>query len=123
MLAVSDTGGPVAMTAIERLKLNGLSQEYIQEVMGPQVKRQTGQDIEDLSDLALSMALDREDQGLQVFGIGGWLGTVLDELAVRSKAELKFNTKVSGLREMVDEGIEGWILQYADIERESDREL
>jgi hypothetical protein len=117
MLAATENGNPVARTAVERLKLNGLSQEYVREVLGPQVKRHTGQDIEELSDLALSMALDREDQGSQISDVDGSLTTVLSTFGDLSRAGLKFSTKVSALRrEMVTEGNESWILEYSDTE-------
>ena len=120
MLAASENGNPVARTAVERLKLNGLSQEYIREVLGPQVKKHTGQDIEELSDLALSMALDREDQGSQMSEVDGSLTTLLSAFGDLSGAGLKFNTKVSALRrEMVTEGKESWILEYSDTENRS----
>jgi prenylcysteine oxidase / farnesylcysteine lyase len=120
MLAATENGGPVATSAVERLKLNGLSQEYTREVLGPQVKRHTCQDVEELSDLALSMALDREDQGSQNSEVDGSLATVLSKFGDLSKAELKFSTKVSGLRrEMVIEGRESWILEYSGAETKS----
>lgn len=115
MVAISKNVGPVTKSALDRLKLNGLSQEYIRDVLGPQVRRHTGQDVDELSDLALSMALDREDQGVQTSEVGGRLTTVLSGFVNKSKAKLKFKTKVSGLkREMVEDGKESWILEYSE---------
>lgn len=120
MLTAAENGNSVATTAVERLKLNGLSLEYIREVLGPQVKRHTGQDIEQLSDLALSMALDREHQGSQITEADGSLTTVLSAFGDLSRSELKFSTKVSALRRsMVSEGKESWILEYSDTENKS----
>ena len=116
MLAASENGSPVARTAVERLKLNGLRQEYIRDVLESQIKRHTGQGVEELSDLALSMTLDREDQGSQLSEVDGSLTTVLSGFADLSKANLRFNTKVSGLRrEVVDEDKKSWILEFIDV--------
>lgn len=121
MLAASDNASPVTRSALERLKLNGLSQEYIREALGPQVKRHGGQGVDELSDLALSMMLEREDQGIQTSDIGGRLTTVLNGFVNQSKAQLKANTKVSGMRrEMVEEGKESWILEYTETENWSE---
>ena len=120
MLAASENGPRVAMTAVERLKLNGLGHGCIREVLGLQAKRHTGQDVEELSDLALSIALDREDQGRQLSEVDGSLTTVLSGFADLSKADLMFNTKVSCLRrKMVDEDKESWILEYSNTETKS----
>lgn len=54
----------VSMSARERLKANGVSELYREEVVEQQVRRQLGQGTEEISDLALSMALKREDHGV-----------------------------------------------------------
>ena len=115
MLAASENLGLVSRSALERLKLNGLSQKYVHDVLGPQVKRHTSQSVERVSDLAMSMALDREDQGIQTFEVGGRLTTLLGDFIIKSKAVLKLNAKVTGLRrEMVEGEKDSWILEYSE---------
>jgi hypothetical protein len=110
MVEEAEIDGAVGIGASERLKLNGINEKYVDEVMGPQVWRQTGQSVGELSDLAISMALEREDQ--MSGGTGGSFETVLERFVERSKADLRFNTKVTGLkREMVDAGKDAWILE------------
>jgi hypothetical protein len=71
-----------------------------------------GQEIEEMSDLAMSMALEREGQG--GWNIGGNILIVLDELLKSSHAEVRLRTRVSGFRrEMVQEGKEEWIVEYS----------
>jgi len=68
MLAASGNVNPVGRAAVERLELNDVSQEYIREVLGLR-SRDTGQSVEELSDLAFTIVLDREDQGSQLSGV------------------------------------------------------
>lgn len=110
MVENADIVGAVGMDATERLKRNGIGGKYVDEVLGPQLTRQNGQGVEDLSDLAISMALEREDQ--VPAGTLGSFEMVLEKFVQRSKADLRLDTKVTGLkREMVAWGKESWILE------------
>jgi hypothetical protein len=52
----------VSMSAVERLRINRISDRYVEEVIAPQVARQLGpQKMSQINDLALSMAMERED--------------------------------------------------------------
>jgi len=106
--------GAVSLSAVDRLDKNGVEGDYVRDVLRAQVKRQTGGEVEELSDLALSMALEREDGGLCVEGNGGRMVDVLERFLDESKAELRLDTKVLGLkRDLIQEGKEAWILKYS----------
>ncbi len=99
----------VGMSAVERLRMNGIGGSYVDEVLSPQVWRQTGQSLEELSDLAISMALERETRVPAADDAN--LVMVLEEFLKRSKADLRLDTRVTGLRkEFVDDGKESWIV-------------
>jgi hypothetical protein len=101
---------PVGLSAAARLAVNGVGGEYVHEVISPQVLRQTGQDATELSDLAISMALEKEDQVSG--GDGGSFEGVLEKFIERSGAALRLDTEVTGLkRELVDDGKEAWVLE------------
>jgi prenylcysteine oxidase/farnesylcysteine lyase len=111
MAKAAGIGGVVGMSAAERLRINGIGGNYVDEVLTPQIWRQTGQGVEELSDLAISMALERETRVSATDG--GNLAMVLEKFLKRSKAELKLGTKVTGLRrEFVGGGKKSWILEY-----------
>lgn len=60
-----------------------------------------------LSYLALLIAPDSEDQGVQMSEIGGRLVAVLDGFVAQSQAQLKLNIKIIGLsRDAAREGKE-----------------
>jgi hypothetical protein len=104
----------VSLSAVERLDKNGVGGDYVRNVLRAQVRRQTGGEVEELSDLALSMALYREDGGLCVEGNGGRMVDVLERFLAESKAELRPDTKVIGLkRDLIQEEREDWILKYS----------
>ncbi|KAH8767545.1 hypothetical protein BGZ57DRAFT_955389 [Hyaloscypha finlandica] len=110
MVKAAGIEGPVGLSAAARLAVNGVGGEYVDEVISPQVLRQTGQDATELSDLAISMALEKEDQ-VSGGDIGSFEG-VLEKFIERSGAALRLDTKVTGLkRELVDEGKEAWVLE------------
>jgi hypothetical protein len=103
----------VSLSAVERLVKNGVDGDYVRDVLRAQVRRQTGGKVEELSDLALSMALYREDGGLCVEGNGGRMVDVLERFLAESKAEMRLGTKVIGLkRDIVQEGKEAWFMKY-----------
>jgi prenylcysteine oxidase / farnesylcysteine lyase len=104
--------GAVSLSGKERLEKNGVEGDYVRDVMRAQVRRQSGCEVEELSDLALSMALEREDKGFCVDGEGGRLVDVLEKFLSESKAEVRLGTKITGLkREFIQEGRDAWILE------------
>jgi len=112
-----EMGGAVAMSARERLKSNGVSEVYVDGVLGPQVMRQFGQGVNELSDLALLMALSREESVVQVDGGGGRLEKILLRFLNESAAGVRLNTRVKELkRETWENGKDAWILEYQNTE-------
>lgn len=104
--------GAVSLGAKERLEKNGIEGEYFRDILRAQVRRQSGCEVEEMSDLALSMALEREDEGLCVEGQGGRLVDVLEKFLGESKAKVRLDTKITGLKkEIIQESKEAWILE------------
>jgi prenylcysteine oxidase/farnesylcysteine lyase len=111
MVKAGKLGSVVGMSAVERLRINGITGAYVNEVLSPQVWRQTGQNMEELSDLAISMASERETR--VPAADDGNLVMVLKEFLKRSTADLKLDTRVTGLRkELVEDGRESWTVDY-----------
>lgn len=109
MVKAAEVDNIVGLSASERLRKNGIGGNYVDEVLGPQVRRQTGQDVEEQSDLSISMALDWEDQVLG--SSGGSFEVMMAKFVDKSKAKLYLGTKVVGLRrELVSKGKEGWVV-------------
>ena len=111
MVKAGKLGSVVGMSAAERLRINGITGAYVDEVLGPQVSRQTGQNLEELSDLAISMALEREMRVPAADDAN--MVVALEKFLKRSTADLRLDTKVTGLRkEAFDEGSESWMVDY-----------
>jgi prenylcysteine oxidase / farnesylcysteine lyase len=97
--------------ASELLKLKGISETYVREVISPEVRRRFGQNIEELSELAISLALDRSDQGDAY--VGGRITQVLEDLMDQSAADFRFNTVAREFRhELMENGDMKWILEH-----------
>jgi prenylcysteine oxidase/farnesylcysteine lyase len=110
MVEHAGIGEAVGMSASERLRVNGIGDKYVEEVIVPQLHRQTEQDFEELSDLAISMALAREDEISE--NQGGSFEMILEKFLAQSQANVQLSTKVTGLKkEMIGERKEGWILE------------
>lgn len=109
---LSSTGIDYAIgnSAVERLRINGISDRYVAEVIAPQIAGQlVWQKVNEINDLALSMAMDREDQG--ELHSGGKVLDVLEDMMGRSGAIVKLMTEVIEFkREELDEKEEKWIL-------------
>lgn len=104
--------GAAGMGAIERLGKNGVEGKYVEEIIRPQVRRQCGSEIEEISDLALSVVLKRENGETCFNGEGGRVHEVLHKFAVKSGAKINLNTEVTGMkRETVEEGNNMWVLE------------
>lgn len=64
ILSLTGIDYAVGMSAVERLMINGISDRYVEGVIALQITRQLGwQKANEINDLALSMAMEREDQG------------------------------------------------------------
>lgn len=109
----------VSLGAMERLKKNEIGGRYVEDVLRSEVRRQTGGELEEMSDLALSMALEREDRGLCVECEGGRLEGILGRFLSQSRADVRLGTEVAGLkREMIGENETAWILELASLGQE-----
>ncbi|KAI9640759.1 hypothetical protein NHQ30_011068 [Ciborinia camelliae] len=107
---------PFSISAMERLEKNGIGDKYIREILAPQVRRHTGQTIEELSDLALSIALEREEMGSPKPGNRGIYQMMMDKGLKDSGARLLHSSKVTKVRwEEVTEGYENWIVQWQNM--------
>jgi prenylcysteine oxidase/farnesylcysteine lyase len=111
ILEQSSMTSAVANSATQRLKWNHIGGNYVHEILAPQVRRQTGCEIEELSDLALSMGVEREDQGTCLEGHEGSFLSTMEGLASWSKATVKLSTKITGLKRNLTETKEMWILE------------
>ncbi|KAE9373286.1 hypothetical protein N431DRAFT_337013 [Stipitochalara longipes BDJ] len=102
--------GAVGLGAVARLSANGVGGDYVHEVLGPQALRQTGQYVTELSDLAISMALEREDQ--RSTRDSGSFEEILEKFVHRSHAELRLSTNITGLKsELAADGRKSWVLE------------
>ncbi|RDL38386.1 uncharacterized protein BP5553_02726 [Venustampulla echinocandica] len=105
--------GAASLSANERLAKNGIEGKYVEEVVRAQIRKQNGLDLEELSDLGLSMALEREGGEFCPNTEGGRLMHMLETFAVESRAALKLSTHVTAFkRELVEEEKEMWIVEY-----------
>lgn len=101
-----------SIPATERLKKNGIGNNYIRDILAPQVRRHTGQSIEQLSDLALSMALEREEMGSHKAVNNGIFQMMMEKSLRNSKATVRLGAKVKQARwEEVTEDYEAWLLE------------
>ncbi|CAG8975574.1 hypothetical protein HYALB_00005642 [Hymenoscyphus albidus] len=102
----------VGLGAVERLEKNGVGGKYVEEILRPQVRRQGGTEIEEVSDLVLSVLLKRENEGTCFDGEGGRVSEVLKKFVEKSGVELRLDTEVTGIRqEILDEGKKIWVLE------------
>lgn len=98
------------MRGEERNRKNGISETYQNEVMTPETHRRLGQGVAEINDLALSMALQDVDQGPS--HSGGSTRQTLEDMAMRSGAHLRFNTRVQGVHyELISEDEKDWIVE------------
>ncbi|KAF7857975.1 hypothetical protein EAF04_009332 [Stromatinia cepivora] len=101
-----------SVPATERLEKNGIGNSYIRDILAPQVRRHTGQSIEQISDLALSMALNREEMGSQKAVNSGIFQMMMEKSLKESKAKLRLGAKVTKARwEEVMEDYETWLIE------------
>ncbi|MCJ1470055.1 hypothetical protein MMC07_008700 [Pseudocyphellaria aurata] len=98
------------MRGIDRNRRNSISETYQNEVMTPETHRRLGQDVAEINDLALSMALQDVDQSPS--HSGGSTREILEEMMRRSGAGLRLNTRVISLHyELISEDKKVWIVE------------
>lgn len=98
------------MRGEERNRKNGISESYQNEIMIPETNRRLSQNVAEINDLALSMALQDVDQSSS--HSGGSTRVILEEMVRRSGAHLRLNTRVQGLRyELISEDEKRWIVE------------
>jgi prenylcysteine oxidase/farnesylcysteine lyase len=114
MVEVSGVSDTISLSAKERLGINGIGEKYNKEVVAPQLLRQFGQGIEEISDLALSMALERENQIMAAGMYAGSFEKLMDLFLKKSKANLRLQTRVTSIRRDVN----GWVLGINGAEEE-----
>ena len=98
------------MSGQERLRKNGTSDSCKHKVLDPSVHRLLGQSADQVSDLALSLALHSDNQGSAK--AGGRLSGTLGDIALRCGATVRLNTQILGASyEETSEGIWKWVLE------------
>lgn len=106
---------PFSISANERLEKNGIGNDYVRDILAPQVRRHTGQSIEELSDLAISMALGREEMGSQKPASSGILQMMMQNALKASEARLVSSAKITRVwYEEVVPNFESWWVQWED---------
>ncbi|TGO22893.1 hypothetical protein BPAE_0151g00210 [Botrytis paeoniae] len=104
---------PFSLPARERLKKNGIGGNYIRDILAPQVRRHTGQSIEQISDLTLSIALEQEESGSPKAVNHGFYQMVMERSLKENKAKLRLGAKVTQARweEVIGDDAK-WVLQW-----------
>jgi hypothetical protein len=106
MVEVGGVSDTISLSAKERLGINGIGEKYNKEVVAPQLLRQLGQGIEEISDLALSMALERENQIMAAGMYAGSFEKLMDLFLKKSKATLRLQTRITSIRR----DVHGWAI-------------
>jgi hypothetical protein len=117
IIAEAGLGEVVAGNAQDRVSKNGVSEAYVMEILAPQLRRQIGQDVDEVSEFAMRGALEREYRGAGRSSVMGDFEGMMRKVVKKSKAELQLNARVVGLRRDAGgvNGRDGWTL---DIRRE-----
>ncbi|KAF7945129.1 hypothetical protein EAE96_009908 [Botrytis aclada] len=104
---------PFSLPATERLRKNGIEGKYIPDILAPQVRRHTGQSIEQMSDLTLSLALEREESGSPKAVNHGFFQMAMERSLKENKAKLHLGAKVTQARwgEVVEDRTK-WVIQW-----------
>ena len=114
MVEIGGMADTISLSAKERLGKNGIGEIYSKEVVAPQLLRQLGQEVEEISDLALSMALERENQILAAGMNAGSFEKMMALFVKKSKASLRLQTRITGIRREGEE----WVLGIDGAEEE-----
>ncbi|KAF7917824.1 uncharacterized protein EAE97_011962 [Botrytis byssoidea] len=104
---------PFSLPATERLRKNGVEGAYIRDILAPQVRRHTGQSIEQISDLTLSIALEREESGSPKAVNQGFHQMAMERSLRENKAMLHLGAKVVHARweEVIGDHAK-WMIQW-----------
>ncbi|EHL02446.1 hypothetical protein M7I_1523 [Glarea lozoyensis 74030] len=102
---LQDMTDATSLPASTRLGRNHIQGAYVSEILAPKVRRQTGCSISELSDLSLSMAVEREDSGLCTDALSY---QVVAEKKVKGKADVRLDTKITAVRRS---GTDAWSLE------------
>lgn len=96
--------GAVNFGAGARLKKNGVTGRYVAEIVETVLQRHFGQSVEEVSDLTLSMGLEREfSTPSSSSSTGGKYETILQSFLDRSGAEIHLNTRIISLQKSAQE--------------------
>ncbi|TGO56142.1 hypothetical protein BOTNAR_0229g00080 [Botryotinia narcissicola] len=104
---------PFSLPATERLRKNGVEGAYIRDILAPQVRRHTAQSIEQISDLTLSIALEREESGSPKAVNHGFYQMAMERSLRENKAKLHLGAKVVHARweEVIGDHAK-WMIQW-----------
>ncbi|KAF7907898.1 hypothetical protein EAE99_011809 [Botrytis elliptica] len=112
---------PFSLPATERLRRNGVEGAYIRDILAPQVRRHTGKSIEQISDLTLSIALEREESRSPKPVNHGFFQMAMERSLRENKAKLHLGVKVTQARwEEVMEDRAKWVIQWEDAAHNED---
>ncbi|TGO36078.1 hypothetical protein BHYA_0136g00210 [Botrytis hyacinthi] len=104
---------PFSLPATERLRKNGVEGDYIRDILSPQVRRHTGQKIEQMSDLTLSIALEREESGSSKAVNHGFYQMAMERSLRENKAKLHLGAKITQAHwEEVMEDDAKWVVRW-----------
>ncbi|TGO14639.1 hypothetical protein BTUL_0050g00340 [Botrytis tulipae] len=112
---------PFSLPATERLRKNGVEGAYIRDILAPQVRRHTGQSIEQMSDLTLSIALEREESGSPKAVNHGFYQMAMERSLRENKAKLHVGAKVVHARweEVIGDHAK-WMIQWENAAHNED---
>ncbi|KAF5868722.1 putative prenylcysteine oxidase 1 precursor protein [Botrytis fragariae] len=109
---------PSSLPASERLKKNGIGGNYVRDILAPQVRRHTGQSIEQISDLTLSIALEQEESGSPKAVNHGFYQMVIERSLKENKATLQLGARVTQARWKKVIGDDAkWVIQWENAAR------
>ncbi|KAH6670625.1 hypothetical protein B0J14DRAFT_656695 [Halenospora varia] len=117
----------VGMSAKDRLAKNGINinGKYFHEVLQPQLRRQSGLEISEVSDLSLSIALAREGAASCSSASTTNFEDILGKFTETSNAELRLSATVDSFRRAKAEeiGDEKWLVEYHTSNLDPDEKL
>ena len=106
ILATAQLSDLISGSAEDFLAKKGISSAYINEVLNPQIRRQIGQDVNEISEFALRSSSGKEHaspRGSGAYGAGGF-ESVMESLAGRSGADIKLGREVIGIKRRRGDG-------------------
>ncbi|KAF7914591.1 uncharacterized protein EAF01_000997 [Botrytis porri] len=112
---------PFSLPATDRLKKNGIGGDYIRDILAPQVRRHTGQLIEQISDLTLSIALEQEESGSSKAVNHGFYQMAMEKSLRENKAKVHLGAKVTQPRweEVIGDDAK-WVIRWENAAHDED---